>query len=166
VSIWNGSGPRRGLILNTRDIEQLIELLEKSSISEIEVWRWGKKIRVSRSSGNMVVQSSGFDTKEVPTSRPVVEDKTVLSAAEEMSPDSGVEVKSPMVGTFYRSPSPDVDAFVKVGDHVKQGDTLCIIEAMKIMNEVEADISGVVLDIKVDNAQPVEYGQTLFLIEP
>lgn len=71
-----------------------------------------------------------------------------------------------MVGTFYRSPSPDVDAFVKVGDHVKKGDTLCIIEAMKIMNEVEAEISGVILDVQIENAQPVEYGQTLFLIEP
>lgn len=152
--------------MNTKDIEQLIELLEKSSIAEIEVWRWGKKIRVSRNSGNTIVQSSGIESKEVPVQKPAVADTPVVSASEESSSAQGVEVKSPMVGTFYRSPSPDVDAFVKVGDHVKQGDTLCIIEAMKIMNEVEAEVSGVILDIKVDNAQPVEYGQTLFLIEP
>ena len=152
--------------MNTKDIEQLIELLEKSSISEIEVRRWGKKIRVSRTGGNMIVQSSGFDAQET-ASRPTESAQTVAPLlAEDETPASGVEVKSPMVGTFYRAPSPDVDAFVKVGDQVKQGDTLCIIEAMKIMNEVESEVSGMVMDIKVDNAQPVEYGQTLFVIEP
>ncbi len=149
--------------MNTKDIEQLIELLEKSTISEIEVGRWGNKIRVSRQGGNMVVQNSGM--AQAP----------IQSVADAQAPDDstgsesslqGVAIKSPMVGTFYRSPSPDVDAFVKVGDHVKKGDTLCIIEAMKIMNEVEAEISGVILDVQIENAQPVEYGQTLFLIEP
>jgi len=152
--------------LNTKDIEQLIELLEKSSIAEIEVWRWGKKVRVSRSGGNMVVQSTGFENQDTPVQKTVEEEPTVVASQDESSSASGLEVKSPMVGTFYRAPSPDIDAFVKVGDHVKKGDTLCIIEAMKIMNEVESDVSGVVTDIKVDNAQPVEYGQTLFLIEP
>ena len=111
----------------------------------------------------MVVQNSGM--AQAP----------IQSVADAQAPDDstgsesslqGVAIKSPMVGTFYRSPSPDVDAFVKVGDHVKKGDTLCIIEAMKIMNEVEAEISGVILDVQIENAQPVEYGQTLFLIEP
>lgn len=152
--------------MNTKDIEQLIELLENSSISEIEVGRWGKKIRVSRQGGNMVVQSSGFEKSGAPAPRPVASDAVEAPAVESVAPEQGTAIKSPMVGTFYRSPSPDVDAFVKVGDHIKKGDTLCIVEAMKIMNEVEAEISGVVLDIKVDNAQPVEYGQTLFLIEP
>ncbi|MCF7808585.1 MAG: acetyl-CoA carboxylase biotin carboxyl carrier protein [Candidatus Marinimicrobia bacterium] len=152
--------------MNTKDIEQLIELLEKSSISEIEVGRWGKKIRVSRQSGNMVVQSSGFEKNDTTLPRPTSAEPVDVPVVEEGAPEQGAAIKSPMVGTFYRAPSPDVDAFVKVGDHVKMGDTLCIIEAMKIMNEVEAEISGVILDIKADNAQPVEYGQTLFLIEP
>lgn len=152
--------------MNTKDIEQLIELLENSSISEIEVGRWGKKIRVSRQGGNMVVQSSGFEKSEAPAPRPLASEAAEAPVVESAGPEQGTAIKSPMVGTFYRSPSPDVDAFVKVGDHIKKGDTLCIVEAMKIMNEVEAEISGVVLDIKVDNAQPVEYGQTLFLIEP
>ena len=78
---------------------------------------------------------------------------------------NGVEVLSPMVGTFYRSPSPEADYFVKVGDHVKAGQTLCIIEAMKIMNEVESEVSGVITDIVAENAQPVEYNQPLFIIE-
>jgi len=147
--------------LNTRDIEQLIALLEKSSISEIEVWRWGKKIRVSRQGGTMMVHNSDLSASIAPapaTAPPQPE--------EEVTSQKGVAINSPMVGTFYRSSSPDVDPFVKVGDHISKGDTLCIIEAMKIMNEVEAEISGVLLDIKLDNAQPVEYGQTLFLIEP
>ncbi len=147
--------------MNTKDIEQLIALLEQSTISEIEVGRWGKKIRVSRQGNSVVVQNSGA-TQAAPQAAapaPAVE-------AEEESSLQGQAIKSPMVGTFYRSPGPDVDPFVKVGDHVSKGDTLCIIEAMKIMNEVEAEVSGVILDIQIENAQPVEYGQTLFLIEP
>lgn len=149
--------------MNTKDIEQLIELLEKSSISEIEVGRWGKKIRVSRQSGNVMVHNSEM----APASAPAATAPTApVEGAVEDSPAQGVAIKSPMVGTFYRSSSPEVDPFIKVGDHVQKGDTLCIIEAMKIMNEVEAEVSGVILDIQIENAQPVEYGQTLFLIEP
>lgn len=149
--------------MNTKDIEQLIELLEKSSISEIEVGRWGKKIRVSRQSGHVMVHNSEM----APASAPAATAPTApVEGAVEDSPAQGVAIKSPMVGTFYRSSSPEVDPFIKVGDHVQKGDTLCIIEAMKIMNEVEAEVSGVILDIQIENAQPVEYGQTLFLIEP
>ena len=146
--------------MNTKDIEQLIELLEKSTISEIEVGRWGKKIRVSRQGGNMLVQNSAMAPAQPAA------DSTPSETADDETSQQGMAIKSPMVGTFYRSPGPEVDAFIKVGDHVKKGDTLCIIEAMKIMNEVESEVSGVILDIKIDNAQPVEYGQTLFLIEP
>jgi len=149
--------------LKTKDIEQLIELLEKSSISEIEVSRWGKKIRVSRQGGNVMVHNSGMVPAPLQPAAPA---QGPAETPEDESSTQGLAIKSPMVGTFYRSPSPDVDAFVKVGDHVKKGDTLCIIEAMKIMNEVEAEVSGVILDIQIENAQPVEYGQTLFLIEP
>lgn len=149
--------------MNTKNIEQLIKLLEESSISEIEVGKWGNKIRVSRQNGQMMVQGNGVAPQAVVS--PVVTEGPNADSEDE-SQIQGVAIKSPMVGTFYRSPSPDTDSFVKVGDHVSKGDTLCIIEAMKIMNEVEAEISGVILDIRVDNAQPVEYGQTLFMIEP
>ncbi len=149
--------------MNTKDIEQLIELLEKSSISEIEFATWGKKIRVSRHAGNVVAQGSAVNSTgpAAPEALPAAD-----NSGETESSLQGIAVKSPMVGTFYRSPSPEVDPFIKVGDHVRKGDTLCIIEAMKIMNEVEAEMSGVILDIQIENAQPVEYGQTLFLIEP
>ena len=149
--------------MNTKDIEQLIELLEKSTISEIEVSRWGKKIRVSRQGGNVVVQNSGMVPAPAQSAAPI---QTTADTTDDESSLQGLSIESPMVGTFYRSPSPEVDPFIKVGDHVKKGDTLCIIEAMKIMNEVEAEVSGVILDIQIENAQPVEYGQTLFLIEP
>ena len=149
--------------MNTKNIEQLIELLEKSTISEIEIGRWGNKIRVSRQGGNVVVQNSGMAQT---SGQPDVAAQAFTESVGDESSPQGVAISSPMVGTFYRSPSPDVDAFVKVGDHIKKGDTLCIIEAMKIMNEVEAEISGVILDVQIENAQPVEYGQTLFLIEP
>jgi acetyl-CoA carboxylase biotin carboxyl carrier protein len=149
--------------LNTKDIEQLIKLLEESTISEIEIGKWGRKIRVSRQNGQMMVQGSGIMPQTV---SPLPTPEGTVMDSPEAPPVAGVAIKSPMVGTFYRSPSPETDSFVKVGDHVSKGDTLCIIEAMKIMNEVEAEISGVILDIQVDNAQPVEYGQTLFMIEP
>jgi len=148
--------------LNTKDIEQLIALLEKSSISEIEVGKWGRKIRVSRQGGSVVVQNTDSNM----SSAPIAAAAPVAETTADDTSQSGIAVKSPMVGTFYRSPSPDVDPFVKIGDHVQKGDTLCIIEAMKIMNEVEAEVSGVIADIQIENAQPVEYGQTLFLIEP
>ena len=149
--------------MNTKDIEQLIELLEKSTISEIEVGRWGNKIRVSRQGGSVLVQNSGMAPAPVASA---VNSEATAAIPEEETSLQGQAIKSPMVGTFYRSPGPDVDPFVKVGDHVSKGDTLCIIEAMKIMNEVEAEVSGVILDIQIENAQPVEYGQTIFLIEP
>ena len=149
--------------MNTKDIEQLIELLEKSTISEIEVGRWGRKIRVSRQGGSVLVQNSGMVPGPVASAG---SSETATATPEEETSLQGQAIKSPMVGTFYRSPGPDVDPFVKVGDHVSKGDTLCIIEAMKIMNEVEAEVSGVILDIQIENAQPVEYGQTIFLIEP
>ncbi len=149
--------------MNTKDVEQLIELLEKSTISEIEVSRWGKKIRVSRQGGNVVVQNSGMTPAPSQTAAPV---QVAPETSEDENSPQGMSIKSPMVGTFYRSPGPEIDPFVKVGDHVKKGDTLCIIEAMKIMNEVESEVSGVIVDIQIENAQPVEYGQTLFLIEP
>ncbi len=152
--------------MDTKDIKQLIKLLESSAISEIEVSKWGRRIRVSRSPQGVVVhgatgsvemsQSVNSQNNNNPVDEQVTEEAPVVN---------GVEVLSPMVGTFYRSPSPEADYFVKVGDHVKAGQTLCIIEAMKIMNEVESEVSGVITDIVAENAQPVEYNQPLFIIE-
>ena len=149
--------------MNTKDIEQLIQLLEQSSISEIEISRWGKKIRVSQSPQGIVVGTGG---SAATVSQQASEAVPPAPPVEEVVPSSGEEIKAPMVGTFYRSPSPEADPFVKVGDRVRKGQTLCIIEAMKIMNEVEAETGGVITDIQAENAQPVEYNQVLFVIEP
>lgn len=150
--------------MDTKDIKQLIQLLEESSISEIEVGRWGRKIRVSRSPQGVVVQGMPQASAAPAASAPA--DASTTAAEAEESAGNGLQVASPMVGTFYRSPSPEAEFFVKVGDAVKPGDTLCIIEAMKIMNEVESEVAGVITDILVENAQPVEYNQPLFVIEP
>ena len=154
--------------MNTKQIQKLIELLNESNgISEIEYSRWGQKIRVSKNSNNGAVTvaapmaAADMATPVAAGTPPAAESNT--APIEDKS--NGVKVASPMVGTFYRSPSPDTDSFVKVGDHVTVGQTLCIIEAMKIMNEIEAEISGVVTDILVEDAQPVEYNQPLFIIE-
>ena len=153
--------------MDTKQIQKLIDLLtEANGISEIEYSSWGLKIRVSK-------QSNGTIGVAHPTSNVgyAIASQASPAKPEEAAPISahdkfhGIEFKSPMVGTFYRSPSPDADAFVKVGDHVTVGQTLCIIEAMKIMNEIEAEVSGVITDILAENSQPVEYNQPLFMIE-
>lgn len=153
--------------MDTKQIQKLIDLLtETNGISEIEYSSWGRKIRVSKqTSGTIGVANpnSNVGYASVPSAlTPKTEEPSPMSAHDKFH---GIEFKSPMVGTFYRSPSPDADAFVKVGDHVTVGQTLCIIEAMKIMNEIEAEVSGVITDILVENSQPVEYNQPLFMIE-
>lgn len=153
--------------MDTKQIQKLIDLLtETNGISEIEYSRWGRKIRVSKQSNGVYSVAPQPANGGYPSAAPPQPEKTEgpapVSAHDKFH---GVEFKSPMVGTFFRAPAPDADAFVKVGDHVTVGQTLCIIEAMKIMNEIEAEVSGVITDILVENSQPVEYNQPLFLIE-
>ncbi|MFQ6608077.1 MAG: acetyl-CoA carboxylase biotin carboxyl carrier protein [Fidelibacterota bacterium] len=149
-------------------LQRLIEILETSDINEIEVGFWGRKFRVSKTVSPTVVSSDKGDVHSAtlaeslgsePTPEPEKEIQT-----EEI--ENTIEVSSPMVGTFYRSPAPDTEPFVKVGDHVATGQTLCIIEAMKIMNEIESEATGRIKEILVENAQPVEFGQPLFVIIP
>ena len=153
-------------------LQRLIEILETSEINEIEVGFWGRKFRVSKTvsptvvtSGNREVQTVTVQETEVsdPTSASKPKkDETVTKLVEEET----VEVTAPMVGTYYSAPTPDAEVFVKVGDNVTTGQTLCIIEAMKIMNEIEAETTGSIKKILVENAQPVEFGQSLFVILP
>ncbi len=149
--------------MNEDKIRRLIKILEESDIDEIEVGSWWKKIRVSKSSSNSngtvdgpAVHAISDETESAPAgSTPV----------EQPADENHVEVKSPMVGTYYASPAPEAEPFVKVGDRVKEGDVLCIVEAMKLMNEIESEHSGVILNILVDNAKPVQYNEPLFLID-
>ena len=150
-------------------LKEIIYILENSNINEIEVNFWGRKYRVVKNANIMVqdesapqIQSSNASTKDKNT--PLEESevsKTVPPASLE-----GEELLSPMPGTFYSAPTPDDPKFVNVGDKVNKGQTLCIIEAMKIMNEIESEFEGTVTDIKVNNGEAVEYNQPLFIINP
>jgi acetyl-CoA carboxylase biotin carboxyl carrier protein len=156
-------------------IKRLIETVESSDIDTLEYSRWGTKIRITKSPPVILGGNSMGPTQFAvpPTGHPAPAAasppaETATSPAEAPAADTSglVEVTSPMVGTFYRAPAPDADPFVDVGDRVRVGQTLCILEAMKLMNELEAEISGTIQEIAVDNAEPVEYGQVLFWVLP
>jgi acetyl-CoA carboxylase biotin carboxyl carrier protein len=158
------------------EIRRLVKIVEESGIGELEYSRWGRKIRISKTPFNShyIGNSGGAQLYHVPQSSPPPAPSQPALAAETSPAESGqtrpadstVELKSPMVGTFYRSPSPDTNPYVEKNSIVKKGQPLCIIEAMKLMNEIEAEIAGRIIDILVENGQPVEYNQPLFLIEP
>ena len=142
--------------MDIRKVKKLIELLEESGIAELEIHEGEESVRISRHS--TIVQS----VAAVPAAAPVA----AASPAEEPTPaTSGHPIKSPMVGTFYSSASPTSESFVHVGQKVNAGDTLCIIEAMKMMNQIEADKSGTITAIMAENGSPVEFDQVLFTIE-
>ncbi|HIG91919.1 MAG TPA: acetyl-CoA carboxylase biotin carboxyl carrier protein [Methylococcaceae bacterium] len=145
--------------MDIRKIKKLIELIEESDIAEFEITEGEESVRISRYSANAVVAAP---VVAAPVAAPVVSESQQKPAAEEYA---GHVVKSPMVGTFYASASPGSKVFVKVGQRVSEGETLCIIEAMKILNQIEAEASGTITKILVENAQAVEYGQPLFVIE-
>ncbi|WP_321326444.1 acetyl-CoA carboxylase biotin carboxyl carrier protein [Thiomicrorhabdus sp.] len=154
--------------MDIRSIRKLIEIVEQSDIAEIEIKEGEHNIRISRSKEQVIVQAPAA-AAPMAAPAPAAPVAAAAPTAEPEAPASteanGHKVTSPMVGTFYSSPSPDAGAFVKVGDKVSEGDTLCIIEAMKIMNPIESDKSGTVKQIVAVNGEPVEFGQTLFVIE-
>ena len=144
--------------MDIRKIKTLIEMLEESNLNEIEVSQGEESVRISKSSNQNNFVSNAPLNNDINTnsSNNEVEDTHELR---------GNLVTSPIVGTFYRKPSPDKEPFVKVGDIVNKGDVLCIIEAMKMMNEIKSDFDGKIISIEVDDAQPVEFGQTIIVIE-
>ena len=145
--------------MDIRKVKKLIELLEESNVAEIEIKEGEESVRVTKSAGPVLNSSSIEPTT---TLKPQQDLNTIQS---QTPPEAdGTAIKAPMVGTFYSAPSPDALPFVQVGKNVKAGDTLCIIEAMKIMNPIEAESSGVISAILVDNGQPVEFDQPLFMI--
>ncbi|AWP31503.1 acetyl-CoA carboxylase biotin carboxyl carrier protein [Pantoea eucalypti] len=153
--------------MDIRKIKKLIELVEESGISELEISEGEESVRISRAPVN-----TGYPMMQQAYAAPVQQPALAtavapVAAAAEAAPAeiSGHIVRSPMVGTFYRTPSPDAKAFVEVGQKVNAGDTLCIVEAMKMMNQIEADKSGVVKAILVESGQPVEFDEPLVIIE-
>lgn len=152
--------------MDIRKVKKLIELLDESGVAEIEIKEGEESVRISRNvaNANQVVVPQ---TIQAPIAAPPATTAPAEIPATEAvdSTPSGHSVNSPMVGTFYEAPAPGQPSFVDVGQTVKEGDTLCIIEAMKMLNQIEADKAGVVKAILVENAQPVEFGQALFIIE-
>lgn len=151
--------------MDLRKLKKLIDLVEESGIAEIEVTEGEEKVRITRAVAAPSVQTV-YAAAPAAAPAPVAAAATPAAApAAPAARDLSAAQKSPMVGTFYRAPSPSAPAFVEVGQSVKEGDTLCIIEAMKLMNEIEAEKSGVIKEILVENGTPVEYGEPLFIIE-
>ena len=153
--------------MDIRKVKKLIELIEESGVAEIEIKEGEESVRISRQSQTspaMMAAPAAFAPPPAPTAAPaaVMEAPAAEPAAEAIE---GHAIKSPMVGTFYRAPSPGATAFVEVGQTVNAGDTLCIIEAMKLLNQIEADKAGTIKAILVENGQPVEYDQPLFIID-
>jgi acetyl-CoA carboxylase biotin carboxyl carrier protein len=163
--------------MNEQAIRQLIKIVEDSNIDSLEVRRWFQTIRIVKNRGAqnghhpsptgtttlVNIPSQVHATPPAPVIAPATQVAAPVSAP---PPSNHVEIKSPMVGTFYRSPSPEAPPFVDVGKVIKVGDVLCIVEAMKLMNEIEAEQSGKIVKILVENAQPIEFGQPLFLLDP
>ena len=153
--------------MDIRKVKKLIELLEESGIAEIEIKEGEESVRISRAAQGTVVTAPAVaaPVAAAPAVAPPTAAAEAPAASAEPEEPSGHLVRAPMVGTFYRAPSPNAKAFVEEGQTVKVGDTLCIIEAMKLLNQIEADKAGTVKSILIENGQPVEYNQPLFVIE-
>jgi len=153
--------------MDIRKVKKLIELLEESGVAEIEIKEGEESVRISRAVMPMAAAPQQFAAAPMaaPVAAPTAAEAPV-AATEAAAPEvSGHQVKSPMVGTFYRSASPGAKPFAEVGDQVKVGDTLCIIEAMKMMNQIEADVAGTVKAVLIEDGEPVEFDEPLYIIE-
>lgn len=157
--------------MKAKEIQDLIDFISKSGLDEVNIETEEFKIKVKKNSEAKVVQAAAPAPQPLAAPAPAPAEAPAPSSGGSEKPaasddDKYLTIKSPMIGTFYRTPNPDNPAFVNVGDSVKAGDTVCIVEAMKLFNEIESDISGKIVKILVDNATPVEYDQPLFLVDP
>jgi acetyl-CoA carboxylase biotin carboxyl carrier protein len=150
--------------MNLKEIKEIISLMEEHNLSEIEIEKGDQKIKLRKTlktdSGIPMEQQAAMQSYRA------VETPHSVEHPQEKKPSSLVEIKAPIVGTFYRSPSPDAASFVEIGQDIEIGQVVCIIEAMKLMNEIKSEVRGKVVDILVENADPIEFGQILILIEP
>ncbi len=151
--------------MNLKEIKEMIALMNENGLSEIEVEREGMKVKLKKSAleSQMVVSApTHYAVESIPAPQAVPAAASAAAAAARNTK----EIKSPMVGTFYRSASPEAASFIDVGQTVEIGQVVCIVEAMKLMNEIKSEVRGKVVEVKVQNAEPVEFGQTLFVVEP
>ena len=151
--------------MNVKEIKEMLNLMNENSLTELEIEKDGMRIRLKKAQG---LQEQALSTAPVYIER----ERTTSSAPKETSAPvqktvgNTVEIKAPMVGTFYRAPSPEAPPYAEVGQTVEAGQVICIIEAMKLMNEIKSEVKGKILEILADNTEPVEFGQPMFLIEP
>ena len=151
--------------MDLRKLKTLIDLVSESGVAELEITEGEDRVRIVNRNGAAPVQVHQPVTIAQPMAVPAPAQEAAPAPAPATPKQTGTPLTSPMVGTFYRAPSPGADPFVKVGDTVKKGQVVCIIEAMKLLNEVEADMDGTIKEVCVENGQPVEFGQSLFIIE-
>ena len=161
--------------MDVRHLKKLIKIVEESGINELEIEDGGSRVKIVKNPPGLVsLQGNPYlaaPVASLPQSPEQVSlspeaSESLFAGKEKKEEENLIEITSPMVGTFYRAPSPGAPPFVEVGDHVKLGQTLCILEAMKLMNELECEVPGIIREICVENAQPVEFGHRLFLVEP
>ena len=151
--------------MDIRKVKKLVEILDESGLAEIEITEGEESVRITRQASNISAPAPVATAISVEGSGKVLQTADSASTHLMETEEEGHVITAPMVGTFYASPSPGTAAFVHVGDQVSEGDTLCIIEAMKMMNQIEAEASGIIKSIRVQNGEPVEYGQILFVID-
>ncbi len=144
-----------------KEIKDMINLMNENNLTELEIEKEGVRIKLKRGSAGFVENKVEF----MPVQNAPAQDKAQAQAQKAENKNT-VEIKAPMVGTFYRAPSPEAPPYVNIGDMIEPGQVVCIVEAMKLMNEIKSEVKGKIVDIMVDNAEPVEFGQALFVIEP
>jgi len=149
--------------MNIKEIKEVIALMNENNLSEIEIEKDGLKLRLCKSNGGITSEFTAAPVPQVVTTA-----QAPAESAKETEPSTKglIEIKSPMVGTFYRAPAPDAPPYIQEGQDMEIGQVVCIVEAMKLMNEIKSEVRGKVTKILVDNADPVEFGQVMFLIEP
>ena len=154
--------------MDLKDIKAIIDLMKKNSITEFELERQDSKIRLKRglNGGNVPVQQEDSNPVMPLPLQPMVSVLTAGAATMQPGATGEIEIKSPMIGTFYRSPSPEAGSYVEIGTEVNHEMVVCIIEAMKVMNEIKAEVKGTITQVLVENAKPVEFGQPLFRVRP
>ena len=150
-------------MLNLKELKELIALMNEHQLVELELEREGMKVRLRK--GGAGTEEGAVVIERIPSARGSVSGGVPTLTPEVPARPAGLEIKSPMVGTFYRAPAPDAARFVETGQEIEPGQVLCIIEAMKLMNEIKSEVKGRILQIPVENGQPVEFGQVLFIVE-
>ena len=153
--------------MNLKEIKEIIALMNENNLNEIEIERDGLKLKLKKSAGGegLVVSPTHYAVESLPAPKAAPVAIPTASGAADASKNTK-DIKSPMVGTFYRAPSPEAEPFVEVGQTVEVGQVVCIVEAMKLMNEIKSEVRGKVTEVSVQNAEPVEFGQTLFIVDP